>query len=344
VHAFSGFACREAISALRSLSPRQMRGAFVLDLLARCYFEMAEYSKAVEIWQECCERDRCLRTVSLELYSTALWHLRDAAKLGALAQRAMALDRERSQTWCVVGNCYSLRDDHEQAIRAFNRAIQLGPSCAYAHTLLAHEYVASEKFDSAVQMYERAIAIDGRHYNAWWGLGNLYHRRQDHNNARYHLEKALSINGGNPVVRTSLGMVYEALKQPGRALQLFASAESSPHCRTMATFHKGSLLSALGRHEAAVEVLRRTAAMAPKEASVHFQLGRALVACGDRKQALLHFTRSMELCSGKDAKDYQLIVAAQLELTRSSVLDAAVAVGAAAAGTAAASAGPKCCT
>lgn len=39
-----------------------------------------------------------------------------------------------------MGNCYSLQKDHETALKNFQRAVQLNPRFAYAHTLCGHEY------------------------------------------------------------------------------------------------------------------------------------------------------------------------------------------------------------
>ena len=41
---------------------------------------------------------------------------------------------------CAMGNCYSLQKDHETALKNFQRAVQLNPRFAYAHTLCGHEY------------------------------------------------------------------------------------------------------------------------------------------------------------------------------------------------------------
>ena len=50
------------------------------------------------------------------------------------------------ETWVVVGNCFSMQKEHENALKFFNRAIQLNPNNAYAHTLCGHEYVYNEDF------------------------------------------------------------------------------------------------------------------------------------------------------------------------------------------------------
>lgn len=45
----------------------------------------------------------------MEVYSTALWHLKREVELSHLAQEALALDRLSPHTCCVLGNCFSLQ-------------------------------------------------------------------------------------------------------------------------------------------------------------------------------------------------------------------------------------------
>jgi len=51
-----------------------------------------------------------------------------------------------------MGNCYGLQKDHETALKSFQRAVQLNPRFAYAHTLCGHEYEhLSFIYDTRVQ-------------------------------------------------------------------------------------------------------------------------------------------------------------------------------------------------
>jgi anaphase-promoting complex subunit 3 len=58
--------------------------------------------------------------------------------------------------------------EHETALRFFQRALQLDPTLPYAYTLCGHEYFANEDFEKGITCYRNAIRIDQRHYNAWW--------------------------------------------------------------------------------------------------------------------------------------------------------------------------------
>lgn len=49
-----------------------------------------------------------------------------------------------------MGNCYGLQKDHEIALKNFQRAVQLNPRFAYAHTLCGHEYEIQVPFCSYI--------------------------------------------------------------------------------------------------------------------------------------------------------------------------------------------------
>ena len=86
-------------------------------------------------------------------------------------------------------------------------AIQVDQQCAYAYTLSAHEYAANEDFEKAIAAFRHAIRINWRHYNAWFGLGNIYHRQERYEMAAEHYEKAVKINQRSAVIHCFLGIV-----------------------------------------------------------------------------------------------------------------------------------------
>lgn len=118
-------------------------------------------------------------------------------------------DRLAPETWCVVGNCFSLQKEHETALKLFRRAIQLDPHFTYAHTLSGHEYVANDELEKATSSFRDALRADDRHYNAWYGLGMVYYRQQQFSMAQYHFERAIEINPQNSVLHAFVGMVRD---------------------------------------------------------------------------------------------------------------------------------------
>lgn len=60
---------------------------------------------------------------------------------------------------CVanVGNHYSLRAEHEKAVKYFRRATQLDRTYLSAWTLMGHEYVEMKNSHAAIEAYRRAV-------------------------------------------------------------------------------------------------------------------------------------------------------------------------------------------
>jgi anaphase-promoting complex subunit 3 len=148
------------------------------------------------------------RLEGLEIYSTLLWHLQKDAQLSYLAHDLLEHHRHSPQTWCAIGNSFSIRKDHENALRCFQRSLQLDPNFAYAYTLSGHEHVSNEDFDKATGCFRNAVRIDERHYNAWYGLGMILYRQEKYESAEYHFRRAIDINPSSSVLHCYLGMVY----------------------------------------------------------------------------------------------------------------------------------------
>ena len=102
------------------------------------------------------------RTDLMEYYSTALWHLQQEVSLSALAQDMLEQDKMSAATWCCAGNCLDLQKDREQALKFFQRAIQVDPKFAYAYTLLGHQYLALEETEKAMDCFKNAVRVESK--------------------------------------------------------------------------------------------------------------------------------------------------------------------------------------
>jgi anaphase-promoting complex subunit 3 len=186
----TSYESRQAIDTIEWLSARHKRSSWVLSLMAKAYFELAEYKQAtrlvrffiffltkggkvdrfifnlLRLFQEVREMEP-YRTDLMEYYSTALWHLQQEVSLSALAQDMLEQDKMSAATWCCAGNCLDLQKDREQALKFFQRAIQVDPKFAYAYTLLGHQYLALEETEKAMDCFKNAVRVDPIHYNGW---------------------------------------------------------------------------------------------------------------------------------------------------------------------------------
>ena len=211
------YACQEVVDEIKAFPTDVINFSWCIDLAAKAYFEMANY-------KECRRLFDLLLSVepydiqSMELYSTALWHLEDAPALSALSQWLIAIDKELPQPWIAAGNCLSIQKNHDEAMRCFRRATQVDSSCAYAWTLCGYEAIEMEEYDRAMAFYRTAIRTDSRHYNAWYGMGLVYLKMGKAKYAEHHFRRAAEINPTSPVLLCCIGMVSPAVVSFGEKL------------------------------------------------------------------------------------------------------------------------------
>ncbi|KAJ3729117.1 anaphase promoting complex subunit 8 [Lentinula guzmanii] len=114
------------------------------------------------------------RIDGIDILSNILYVTNNRLKLTRLANEFLAVDKNRPEVCCLVGNHYSLRGEHVKAIKYFRRATQLDRSYLSAWTLMGHEYVEIKNSHAAIEAYRRAVNINRRDYRAWYGLGQAY--------------------------------------------------------------------------------------------------------------------------------------------------------------------------
>jgi anaphase-promoting complex subunit 3 len=310
------FRCREALQLFGALPQVQHNTGWVLHQEGRAYFEMADYQNS----QRCLDvmqRIEPHRMKGLELLSTVLWQLKKEVDLAHLAQRAVDFDRLSPEAWCVVGNCFSLQKEHETALVFFGRSLQLDPSFTYTHTLSGYEYMANEDFEKAMTCFRNGIRTDERHYNAWYGMGAIYHRQEKYDLAEYHFQRAVQINPQSSVLRCNLGMSQYSNGKPMLALQTLSEAFRLDPRNPQARFQRATIYLSLNRSEEALRELEKVRDAAPREATVHFAMGKVLKRLGRPEQAMRCFLTALDL----DPKDNQLIKSAMDKLEEPDILD-----------------------
>lgn len=56
--------------------------------------------------------------------------------------------------------------------------------------------------------YKKAIKVEERHHNAWFGLGNIAKMQEKYDEAGYNLKKASEINPNSTISKIYLGINY----------------------------------------------------------------------------------------------------------------------------------------
>ncbi|KAG7577466.1 Tetratricopeptide repeat [Arabidopsis thaliana x Arabidopsis arenosa] len=286
--------CQEALLAYQKLSQKQYNTHWVLLQVGKAYFELQDYFNADSVFT-LAHQKYPYALEGMDTYSTVLYHLKEEMRLGYLAQELISVDRLSPETWCAVGNCYSLRKDHDTALKMFQRAIQLNERFTYAHTLCGHEFAALEEFEDAERCYRKALGIDTRHYNAWYGLGMTYLHQEKFEFAQHQFQLALQINPRSSVIMCYYGIALHESKRNDEALMMMEKAVLTDAKNPLPKYYKATILNSLGDYHKAVKVLEELKECAPQESSVHALLGKIYNQLKQYDKAVLHFGIALDL-------------------------------------------------
>ncbi|KAF2303980.1 hypothetical protein GH714_025830 [Hevea brasiliensis] len=288
------YRCQDALDIYMKLPLKHYNTGWVLSQVGKAYFELVDYLEAARIFS-LARQASPYSLEGLDIYSTVLYHLKEDMKLSYLAQELISTDRLAPQSWCAMGNCYSLQKDHETALKNFQRAVQLNSRFAYAHTLCGHEYVALEDFENGIKSYQSALRIDARHYNSWYGLGMVYLRQEKFEFSEHHFQKAFQINPRSSVIMSYLGTALHALKKNEEALAMMERAILADKKNPLPMYQKANILVSLESFDEALEVLEELKEYAPRESSVYALMGKIYKRRNMHEKAMLHFGLALDL-------------------------------------------------
>jgi anaphase-promoting complex subunit 3 len=200
------FRLADCEACIRQLPRGHYNTAWAQNTLGLAYFHHHQYKTALKYFAAS-HKAEPFRLEGTEFYSTVMWILKMEHDLASLAQHCLSVSRMRPQSWCVVGNCFSLNRECDSAIKYFQRAVQCDSSfaCApsppafpsepqsclhyrvrrYAYTLAGHEHHQNDDFECAMQSFRAALKCQPRHYQAWYGIGMVFQKQERLSSAEY---------------------------------------------------------------------------------------------------------------------------------------------------------------
>lgn len=139
-----------------------------------------------------------------------------------------------------------------EAIRAYEKAVELNPSAAGALVNLGTIYYRLRKYDEAEAWYRRALEVDADYPLAHFNLGNLYDERGDPARARQSYSTALRLHPNYADAHFNLALLSEKTGDPLNAVR---------HWKAYLKLDSASSWSAIARRQ--LEKLRRAAVVQP---------------------------------------------------------------------------------
>jgi tetratricopeptide (TPR) repeat protein len=240
--------------------------------------------------------------LAAELYDQAEPHLLNAAALepGELA-------------WpYFLAHAYRLRFHPDKAIARFEDVLRLKPDHVPALVWLGTMHVDNGRADLAEPLLSKAVSLEPRSAAALFELGKAALAAGDSARAVTHLEAALAADPGADGVHYALAMAYRARGDEQRAAahvrlwkdeRLYPAdplmAEITDLLKTAVVFEiRGTQAMDDRKWTEAAALFREGLTVAPRDATLHQNLGTALYLAGDPRAAEAEFEEALRLLPG----------------------------------------------
>lgn len=292
----------EAKQSLNKLPHSQQETGWVLNQLARCYFDEQKYPQACDIYRKI-QKLEPHRLSGMEYYSTCLFYREDAKALSALSSDFLQRARTRPETWCIAGNLFSVNQDHASAKRYFCRAVEIAESNRttssevrhYAYTLLGHELILEEEFDKAMDAFRKAVKISPNIINAWIGIAQVAMKEHNFIKANHYYRKILQKVPKSQLVIANFGRSFYYIKKHEDALKCFKKAlKMNPKC-PISLFYTALIKYEVGNYEECLLELQKLDDMYPKDPQINYHLGQVYNKLGHPNLGFTHMTRATKL-------------------------------------------------
>jgi protein O-GlcNAc transferase len=168
----------------------------------------------------------------------------------------------------------------EAASKAEKLVLPSAVLASYARAL-----AAGKQFPAAVAKMKEAVASDPRNAELQDELGSLYAQHRDWANAKRAFSAALEVNPEFAMAHLHLGIALQATQQPGALDELTKASQLAPQNAVIA-LQLGRALAAAGQDEQAIPILQHALEIDPGLTAATYQLGLALQRTGRLQDAI----------------------------------------------------------
>lgn len=253
---------------------------------------------------------------------------------------------ELSKCYYELGHLYLKKDEKINALSAFKLAMKYEENNPYYQNSLAYAYVQLEQYDSAIELYQKALEANPN--NEWsaivaQALAAIYHQVKDNSEAAISMlqnsllltknksqiheaiadiyydtedldkaieyyEYALKDDSENPKIYSRLAMAYWEKDYIEKAIIFYSKALELDSTYDIAYNNLGVVfMDGLGDLPRAMEYFKTAVEISPEYVLAHFNLARAHEGLGEKIQAAKQYQKALNINKVKEEMDSALI-------------------------------------
>lgn len=199
------------------------------------------------------------------------------------------LEPSNEEVYIQKANIFSKKNDHQQAIKMLETALEMTSDEADVYSLIAMEYLFIEDYERAKYNFMKCLEADNEDYAALYNIIYCFDFLEQRKEAIDYLNMYLNKNPYSEVAWHQIGKQYFDLKQYEKALTSYDFAIISDEYFIGAYLEKGKVLEKLKRYDEAIENYEITLELDDPTAFAYLRIGKCFEKKGDREHALKYY-------------------------------------------------------
>lgn len=210
-----------------------------------------------------------------------------------LLNEIYSLESSNEEIYIQKANILSKKDDHHQAIKMLEMALEITLDEADVYSLLGMEHLFLEDFENAKQSFMKCLQADEDDYSSLYNIMYCFDFLEQKNDAISFLNEFLDKNPYSEIAWHQLGKQYFDLKKYKKALAAFDFAIISDDYFIGAYLEKGKVLEKMGKFNEAIENYKFTISLEDPTSFAYLRIGKCYEKLGLDDLAIKHYRQTV---------------------------------------------------
>jgi eukaryotic-like serine/threonine-protein kinase len=210
-------------------------------------------------------------------------------------ERALAITTRLAEGHTCLGNVYFSTGSYDDAVKEFQRALDLDHSSDEAFRLLAASYQKTGNTAAAEEAFRKAVSLRPNYWGVYNAFGSFFYNQARYTEAAEQFRKAMQLAPQNYSAYSNLGAIYLLLGRYSEAVELLKQSNSlRPSFESYGNL--GAAYYYLRRYQDSAENLQQALKIEDKDWLNWGNLGDALYQIPARRQEALNaYRKAIEL-------------------------------------------------
>lgn len=212
-----------------------------------------------------------------------------------LMEQCIRISPEFEYPYIDIGICYLNNEKYFEAIKYFDKAIELSNSSAWFYGYRGYAKAKFKDIVGAIDDADKAVNIDSSNYLTWFWKAQINDALFDYNKAMKCYDKTIELKPDYSDAIREKGLILIKLGKPDEAIKFLNRTIELKPDDFFAWYNKGNALFTLGRYIEGINCYNKSIEINPDYYGVWINKSRSLGIIGNYQEALECCDRAIQI-------------------------------------------------